>query len=696
MYKYPKAFFNIAFTLILSFIFSNSFGQNEVDSTKSVTLSSVIIKAFEQNKKLKDVAASISYIGKATLSNFSPTSIVSALNTVPGVRMEERSPGSYRLNIRGSSLRSPFGVRNVKIYYNDIPLTDPGGNTYFNQLGYYNFNSIEIIKGANNSVYGAGTGGAMLVESISANEKPSANIDFTAGSYLMNGLYASLTTGSNKSISKFGAQHLESNGYRDHSALRRNVYSWDGSFNVGENKLIKTTFLYGDLFYQTPGALTKSEYDNNPKAARPSVGAVPGASVANAFIHQQMFLAGATYSQPIIRNINNKTTLYGNFAELRNPSIASYGKSSEPNFGGRTVFNYEKTFTNGALHATAGAEYQKGYISVSIHKNVRGNQDSLRTYDEINNLQDFIFSQLSVDFSSWTFLAGASFNKASINFERFTPAPLGIQSRTFNNQLAPRFAIMKKFTNINIYSSVSKGFSPPTTAELLPTGGAINLGLNAEKALNFELGIKATLLKYLYLDINAFTFSLTNTIVQRRNASATDFYYNAGNTKQHGIESYLSYQLFTSSKKILRSNISIGYTLYDFHYNDFKQQNIDYSGNQLPSVAPNTFNALFDITLLNGLFGSLNYYYSDKIALNDANSQFASSYALLGFKCGIQKILAHTQLRFSFGGDNLTDIRYSLGNDINGFAGRYYNAAPGRNFYFSLGIGFLKKPNPTL
>jgi iron complex outermembrane receptor protein len=50
--------------------------------------------------------------------------------------MEERSPGSYRLNIRGSSLRSPFGVRNVKIYYNNIPFTDPGGNTYLNSLAF--------------------------------------------------------------------------------------------------------------------------------------------------------------------------------------------------------------------------------------------------------------------------------------------------------------------------------------------------------------------------------------------------------------------------------------------------------------------------------------------------------------------------------------------------------------------------------
>ncbi|MDB5224237.1 MAG: hypothetical protein JWN83_2904 [Chitinophagaceae bacterium] len=159
----------IILPFLFFFIVMKGYSQDS-DTAKEISLPSVIIKAFEQNRKLKDVPAAVNYIGRGTLERFSSVSVVSAINSTPGVRMEERSPGSYRMNIRGSSLRSPFGVRNVKIYYNDIPYTDPGGNSYFNQLGYYNFNSIEIIKGANNSLYGAGTGGVMLIESMSENE----------------------------------------------------------------------------------------------------------------------------------------------------------------------------------------------------------------------------------------------------------------------------------------------------------------------------------------------------------------------------------------------------------------------------------------------------------------------------------------------------------------------------------------------
>ena len=679
---------SVAFNLF--FVVANGYCQ-DTDSAK-ITLPSVIIKAFEQNKRLKDVPAAVNYIGKSTLEHFGIASIVSAINSTPGVRMEERSPGSYRMNIRGSSLRSPFGVRNVKIYYNDIPYTDPGGQSYFNQLGYYNFNSIEIIKGANNSLYGAGTGGVMLIESLNENEKAGIFTEYSTGSYDLQNIYGSITTASEKSVSRVGFQHQTSDGYRDHSKLKRDVHSWNGIFNLGEGRVLKTTFLYGNLFYETPGALTKAEFDANPKASRPASGSIPGAILANTSIHQTMFLAGASYTQPITSNLQNKSTLYGMFTELRNPAISSYGKNAEPHVGGRTVFKYSRLINNVMLNVDVGEEFQEGLASISIFKNVAGNADTLRTNDEINNRQQFVFAQTSIYLRGWTMIAGASWNTLRVKFQRFTPASLGKQTRKFNNQVAPRFTLMKKFSEINIYTSIAKGFSPPTTAELLPTGGAINLGLNAEEGMNYEVGMKATFFKELYVDINAFFFSLKNTIVQRRDAAGSDFYINAGSTKQHGIESFFSYPIFSSSPKLKNGSLWLSHTWHDFHYKEFKQLNNDFSGNRLPSVAPHTISTGIDISMNNGLLATLSYYYSDKIALNDANSAYANAYHLLGAKIGYQNnVKKKLGYKILFGADNLLDQKYSLGNDINGFGGRYYNAAAGRNFFASISLHFFTK-----
>jgi iron complex outermembrane recepter protein len=689
----PKVFLFLVFYLV----WNSSQAQQEEDTSKRFTsLPDITIKAFEQNKTVIRIPASINVINRQTLNLFSPASIVQAVNTTPGVRMEERSPGSYRFNIRGSSLRSPFGVRNVKVYFNDIPITDPGGQTYLNELGYYNFNSMEIIKGPGSSLYGAGTGGVLLIESMNDAERAGITSQYTTGSYNLQNIYAGLSTGSQKLVSRGSFQHQTNDGYRNQSSLRRDVHSWTGLFKMNENKYLKLSYLYGDLFYETPGALTKAEYDANPKASRPAAGGFPSAEQAKASIRQRMFLTGVSYVQHFAPKWENKTVLYGMFTELRNPAIRNYGKNSEPHVGGRTLFTFTQPFQESLFNFIIGGEWQEGFSSVAIHKNLNGSPDSLRTYDEIHNRQMMVFSQASLDWNAgWSLIGGASWNWLKVRFERFTPAPLGFQKRNFNNQIAPRVVLMKKLklagSEINFYSGVSKGFSPPTRDELVPTGGAINLGLNAEEGTNYDAGVKARFANKIYIDMDAFWFGLENTIVQRRDAGGGDYYDNAGKTKQHGIETYISYPLL-QDQLFEQSLFWISHTWHNFHYKEFKQLTNDFSGKQMPGDAKHTISTGMDATTKGGFNAAVTYYYSGKIPLNDANTAYAGAYNIVGAKIGYQKwIKEKWRLKFMAGADNLLDEKYSLGNDLNAAGGRYYNAAAGRNYYVSVLVQWVSR-----
>lgn len=692
-----------AFLLLTSLFFSFGAARAQQRSDTLLANDTIIygqdledmrIRAFEQNRRLNNAPAAVQYIGRRALERFSPVSIVQAVNTAPGVRMEERSPGSYRFSIRGSSLRSPFGVRNVKVYFNDLPFTDPGGQTYLNQLGYYNFNSIEVIKGPGSSLYGAGTGGVLLIESLSGNETPGASASYTVGSFGTHNIYGALTTGNEKLTSRASFQHQESKGYRDQSALKRDVLSWTGSFRLDGNRQLKTSFLYGDLFYETPGALTRSEYEADPKAARPGSPAFPGAVGANASIRQRSFVAGASYTQQLLPGLETRSVVYGAFTELRNPNIRGYDKSSEPHAGGRTLVSWKKDFPSATLSLSGGGEWQQGFSSVSNYKNAGGNPDSLRYSDEIRNRQSLAFAQAILDIddkktalaNDWTLTAGASLNWLRVRFERFNPRASGEQRRNFTNELAPRVAIARNFSTVTIYAGVSKGFSPPTTAELLPTGGAINIGLNAEEGVNYDLGFRLRLPRSLYVDMNAFYFSLRNTIVQRRDAGGGDFFINAGSTRQYGIETYVSHPLLNNLPKLNSSLAWISHTYHHFKYDEFTQVAADFGGKRLPGTAPHTLAAGIDLVSESGLQASLSYYFSEQLPLNDANTEYAESYHLLSLKAGYALKLSRWSLRLSAGADNLLDQRYSLGNDINGFGGRYYNAAPGRSYFVSLSI----------
>ncbi len=658
------------------------------DTTR--TLGEVVVKAFDQNRLLKETPAAINYISKSQLNRFNNTTILPALNNTPGVRMEERSPGSYRLNIRGSSLRSPFGVRNVKVYYNEIPYTDPGGNTYLNQLSYYNVQSLEIIKGPGSSLYGAGTGGVVLLNSIDGNQQPSASVNFSAGSFNTTNLNLNVTTGSENFTNSINYSNLKSDGYRDHSELDRKTFTWDATAQISEKGKLSTHFLYGDLFYETPGALTISQFKLNPKSAR------PGAEAAKASINQKMFLAGISYTQQFNEKWQNTTSLYTAAQRLRNPALANYGRTFEPNAGGRTVFQFRSKIKSSLLTLHAGSEIQKGFSSVRIFANSAGNPGALQNDDEINNLVYFIFTQASLELpKGWFITAGASINKQKIEISRLSSNPSTIKKRNYNNEVAPRLAILKKINAyLNVYSSISKGFSPPTTAELLPSSGIISTELEPEHGVNYEIGLRGNLLRNkIYYDINAFYYKLKNTIVQRRDVNGADFFSNAGSTNQKGVESQITYYAVNNlNRPVTDVKFSISHTWYNFRYKDFKQVNNDFSGKRLPSVPKHAVSIGADLKTKIGFYTNLTYFYNDPIPLNDANTDFAAPYHLLNMRIGFRKKIKKLVLDVFGTAENLFNVTYSLGNDINGFGGRYYNAAAGRNYSAGFALQWLYAP----
>jgi iron complex outermembrane recepter protein len=683
-------------SLILCIYYSSFSQVHETDSSKN--LSEVIIKAYEQSRQLKATSAAVNYISNDQLGRFNTISILSAINAAPGVRMEERSPGSYRLNLRGSTLRSPFGVRNVKIYWNGIPFTDPGGNTYLNQLNTSNFNSLEVIKGPGGSLYGAGTGGVILIHSQPDKWQPGAQVGYTYGSYNLNVFTAQVNAGTEDRNTTINYSHQNSDGYRDHTNMRRDVITWQSKIKSSEKQQLSASFLYGDLYYQTPGALNKNEFTANPKGARPAAGAFPSADGAKAAIYQKTFIGGITNDYSFSQKFENTTTLYGAFSQIKNPTFRNYERRMEPHFGGRTVFKWHRQLNTSLLQLVAGAEAQKGFFNTKTFKNNGGVPDSLLTDDDLNIWTYSVFAQVDLRLAhDWNITAGASINKSSVTITRLSAPSFVPVNRKYNNEWAPRIALSKRLVAaIWLYGSVSKGFSPPTSQEILPSTSVISLGLNAEHGVNYEAGIKSSWLQQrLYVEVNAFYYQLKNAIVVRKDAGNADYYVNAGSTKQKGIESQASYQLFERKNSfITNARTGISYTWNKFNYNDFKQSANDFSGKKMPSVAPNTVAATFDIETRPGLYLNLSYFYSDPIALNDANTDFATSYHLFGGRLGWRKNIAQKFILNLFtGADNLFDVTYSLGNDINAAGGRYYNAAAGRNFYGGFSLNFDCKKN---
>ncbi len=650
-------------------------------------LSEVIVTGFESERPLLKQAGAISRVTENELYRFNEASIVNAFNTKPGIRVEERAPASYRISIRGSSLRSPFGVRNVKVYWNEIPFTAPDGTTALNILDLSNIQNTEIIKGPAGSIYGAGNGGVISFTSRQQIDENRISAELNIGEFGLVryrfGIQQQLENGG------FSVSYVsqKSDGYREHSAVDRQVLQIAANFDVSDKQKLSTQILYSDLDYQIPGALNETQLQEDRTQAR------PGSVRQNSSIAQKTLYGMLTHDYRFNEAFENVTALYMNTTDFENPFILDYKKETSYSYGGRTKFTHNGQWGAFPIRLIAGGEFQLGKTLAQNFGNVDGNADTLRFSDDLITVQSFLFQQLEIEWTEDILMTfGFSENFSRYNIDRLVdngPNSPSNNVKRFDPVIVPRIALAWQITNnTGVHGSISSGFSPPTIDEVRTNEGSINLDLEAEKGINYEVGYRAQY-GILNLDITGFYFKLDQTITSFTNPQGVVLFRNAGATDQKGIELQLDYALFRNQLSTVQEiKLTHAFTGHYFEFTDYSSGGNDFSGNQLTGVAHNTLVNQLDIRTKPGFYLNFTHQFVDEIPLNDANTVYQDVYHLVGSRLGWRNTLGRWDLEAYAGVDNLSDESYSLGNDLNAFGGRYYQPAPGRNFYGGVKVGF--------
>lgn len=667
--------------IVFLFCSTIAYSQDQQDTVKN--LKEIIIQAYSLEKPLSEVSASVGYISTDDLTRFSETNILPAVNTIPGVRMEERSPGSYRFSIRGSLLRSPFGVRNVKVYWNGLPLTDGGGNTYLNLLDVNSIGSMEIIKGPAGSLYGAGTGGVVLLTSPLV-KKIRFDFSQTFGSFgLQRSQISTDFAGKNYNVSIHWA-HQKYDGYREQSSLLRNFLDINGKFKLGEKDYLSAVLFQSNLGYDTPGGLTKIQYDTLPSQARPPSGFTRGAVEQHAHVANITRFIGLNYEHEWNQKWTTKLGLFGSKSDFDNPTIRNVEERDEQNLGLRLENKLVIEKSDRKSTITFGAEYQNFQSPIDVFDNNSGSKGAVQTKDDLGSDLFFVFGQADFELTSDFFLTiGASLNMLRYDYVHLEPLPGIKQQREFSPIFCPRIAMLKKVNeSFSFYGNVSRGYSPPSLAEVRPSTNNYNGSLNSEEGVNAELGARGNI-NNLSFDVSTYLFSLNETIVIQRTADGADYFINAGKTAQQGVEALLSWNPIQEENGLI-SNLKIwnSYTYNHYRFREYVPDGNDYSNNKLTGVPPTINTTGIDVNFKKRVYFNITANYVDHIPLNDANTDYASEYFLLGGRMGFKmQIKSEIVLEFFGGADNVLDKKYSLGNDLNAIVGRYYNAAPGINFY---------------
>lgn len=686
----------IFFFLLFIFLSVNTNAQHTPDTLQS-KLNEVVVVGYETSKNILATAASISVIPLSEITHMDHRTLLDGLNTVAGVQMEERAAGSYRISIRGSSLRSPFGIRNVKVYWNGLPFTEPSGVTFLNLLDVSNMQSVEVLKGPAGSLYGAGNGGVLHIDSTVPIMNDQLKASTSVGSF--GALAYQLGYHQHFEHGRFSWKyaHQQSEGYREQNHLNRQVMEITGEVEYQPSRTLAINLLYSDLDYGIPGGLTAEQFSENPTQARPGTPFTLGSIEAQAGVNHKMVFTGITHQVHFNTQLSNISSVFGNFSDFNNPFNLDYKIESRKSGGVRSLLLFNTQKENTTIEMNAGLEYQASNYASRNYTNNYGHIGSLNFDDELNVQTTTYFASAELEFpANWIVNTGLSYNTVQYHIQRLATFLegdfTGTTSIHFSPQLVPRFSIAKRITSaITIYTGVGYGFSPPTLEEVRTNEGSINLDLQPEQGTNLETGIRGYTLKGRFsFDASVFYYSLNNSIVQQQSERGTTLFENSGSTSQLGLELNTHVILYDSPTHFLKqATWRTAYTFHRFRFDTYRTSNGDFSGNELTGVAPNVVYTSISAQTKASFYANVAYTFNDRIPLTDDNSVYSEAYHLLKAKLGWgHTILDRFEIDASLMADNLLNQTYSRGYDLNAFGGRYYQPAPGRNWMLSFSIRY--------
>jgi iron complex outermembrane receptor protein len=620
-------------------------------------------------------APSTAVVTKSDLERTTGLSLVDAINTVPGVFMQTRTPfGGARITIRGyypsTSGNSPnSNGLGYDAFLNGIPLTDATGTTVLDDVDYSTLGSVQVIKGPASSLYGSAIGGTVnLFTQRPTPNQTSVNQQLLGGGdglLRTNTSFESANTTSDFTIN-YGNQ--QDNSFRPHSKSRKAYVRANGDFTVGSNQNVAAFFSYNRSYEELAGEIDSTDFF----ARRPTVDANYLAN--NSHIQLTSFFTGVTDNYRFSNQFSNQTSVFSTGRFANQPFAHGFTDVTQFNFGARSSFGYTGQVGAVDVAGTLGGMAQRSNMtSNGVFIIPAPPYPERPSASENYAVNGYLFTEWNFSLPAQvTLTAGADliYNTFAIqnllkNNQLFDTTR--IQRKTFPATLAPRVQVSKGFGGTgSVYASVSSGYTPPLLTNIVASDGTVDTGLKPERAVQYEIGAQGSLLDR-RLNGQAALFLVDNTdklVSQTINTITSTT--NVGKQRNRGAELSASYTILSDSTQpvsLLRPWASYTYT--DARYVAFKSDNnntaatVNFAGNTVARVPRNMVSAGLDASARNGFYLNGTYQYVSRVPVTFDNSTWVHSYNLVNGKVGYATtIQKRATINVSVGADNLTSSTY--------------------------------------
>ncbi len=619
------------------------------------------------------------------------------LQRVPGVFLQsENGMEVSKVSIRGSGITSEDEPLGVMFLMDGLNFNQADGETVLEDIDIAAINYAEVFRGADAFRYGALTlGGAINLVPFTGYNVAPFQVRLEGGSY---GFFRGDMSGGavQGRFDEYGAiSFREREGFRDHSRETTEIFFGDLGYKFND-QVENRFYLTLDRFDRNlPGGLTKSQMEDDPMQANPlaviqdwnkSLSNVRMADKLSIQTDQIQFSAGAFWYH---HDVENRGFFSADFRE----GIEQFYSD---NFGANLhlVSRHQLFGLRNILTIGVSPQYEKepseNYENIFGHTGAttaRGTGISV-------NLPSYFDDQLYLT-QRFSILAGAQAIFAERHFiDEFVTDTEGNQSHRQNFWgFTPKLGAMYEINpKTQAFINFSRTWQPPSFDNMVeftegPNSSVVYTPLQPQHAWTIEIGTRGEYSRFQW-ELSLYRSWVRDELLEINDVFGNDLgARNVPHTIHQGIEAGLEVELFRdilvpkqSNRAGDRVSLEQSYTLNDFHMDG----NAIYGDNRLPSIPVHVYEAQLLYQAPSGWYAGPNLQCNfSRYPVDEANTLFADSYVLLGFRAGFRRASG-----FSVFVDcsNLTNQTYAAAVDVIADARteedpEIFHPGDGRSFY---------------